>query len=158
MKRYPTNVKLWKKVQKLTKGSVKYIIVDDKRITGPRDGKGFKKHPSAYSNSWACKLYKQLGGGWKNYKVAVIASRIADLKQWHEEEWVAIDTKGNIVGPCAQSEERPKETKGGKEPLRCLPKAKALGMSPKERAMSSRAKKRVQKKSPSTKPVHVPNP
>lgn len=64
----PTNPKLWDKVQKLTRGEVKSIKHDGKTIEGPNDGKGFEIFPSAYSNGWAAKVYKDLGGGWKTEK------------------------------------------------------------------------------------------
>ena len=158
MKRSPTNPELWDRVLKLTRGDVSYITVDGERYNGPRDGKGFKKHPSAYSNSWACKLYKQLGGGWRDVRMSMerVAARVAGLDKWHKEKWVAIDTQGNIVGDCAQSDKRPKETRGGQDPIKCLPMAKAQSMTKEQRALAANRKKRTERESPNTKePVHA---
>ena len=163
-KRIPKNRKLWKKIQNLVSGRSSYVIVKKRRIDGPNDGKGFKKHPSAYSNGWAAKKYKELGGKWKESKTASmvhnIAVRIANLDQWFDKDsskgdWVAINTQGDIVGPCAQSDKREKETKGGQDPLKCMPRSKAHNMTKEERSKSAKRKKREEKKSPnSKKPVH----
>lgn len=130
-KNVPTNPELWKKVQKLVRGDVKSILVNDQKIMGPNDGKGFKKHPSAYSNGWAVKKYNELGGSWKTASfvdhssnspsfINRIAGRISSLDDWFgKEDWVAIDTTGKIVGPCAQSDKREKETHGGHDPIKC---------------------------------------
>ena len=119
---------------------------------------GYKKHPSAYSNGWALSLYKRLGGKWRKACVELVALKIANLADWFgKEDWVAIDTTGKIVGPCAQSEKRPKETSEGQDPIKCLPRSKAEAMSKKERASAARRKKRLEKSSPdSRRPVHAP--
>lgn len=153
----PTQPELWKRIQKLVSGESKYIVHNKKKIMGPNDGTGFKKHPSAYSNGWAVKLYNELGGGWKTSKTASIAVRVADLGEWFKEKWVAIDTQGNIIGPCGQSKNRPKETKKGQDPLKCLPLSQAIAMKPKDLKGAARRKKRLEKRSPdSKKPVHAP--
>ena len=93
----------------------------------------------------------------KHLKTARIAVRVADLGEWFKEKWVAIDTQGNIIGPCGQSKNRPKETKEGQDPLKCLPLAQARGMKPKDLKGAARRKKRLEKESPDTKrPVHAP--
>lgn len=61
----PTNKDLWEKIQKLVKGEIASFRYKDKKIEGPRQGKGFKVFPSSYANQWAAKLYKSLGGKWK---------------------------------------------------------------------------------------------
>jgi len=154
----PANHDLWDRIQKLTRGDVAYIIHNKRRVDGPNGGKGFKKHPSAYSNGWAVKLYNESGGKWVSSKNASIALRIANLSDWFKkEDWVAIDTHGKIVGPCGQSENRPKETHKGQDPLKCLPRSKAHQMTKAERASASRRKKRYEKEIPdSKKPVHSP--
>jgi hypothetical protein len=158
LKRRPLNPSLWKRIQKLVSGKSSFITVNEKRYDGPNNGTGFKKHPSAYSNGWACKLYKKLGGKWENVKTAhlKIASRIAGLDKWFKEEnWVAIDTTGNIIGECAQSANRPKETKKGQDPLLCMPKKKAERLPKEERAKWAKKKKRTEKTAPNTRePVH----
>ena len=62
------------------------------------------------------------------------------LKNWFEkEDWVRIDTAGNITGPCGTM-------KNKKNPSRCLPKKKAQSLSKKERAATARKKKAAGKK------------
>jgi len=56
------------------------------------------------------------------------------LRNWFDEEWVRIDTQGNITGPCGTM-------KNKKRPSRCLPKAKAQSLSKAERAATARKKK-----------------
>jgi len=62
----PTNPELWDKVQDLVAGRSSSMEHNGETIEGPNDGKGFDVHPSAYSNAWASKLYKRLGGGWRS--------------------------------------------------------------------------------------------
>jgi hypothetical protein len=62
----PTKPDLWEKTQELVKGDRASLSVGDKTWDAPNDGAGFKKHPSAYSNGWAVKVYNDLGGDWKS--------------------------------------------------------------------------------------------
>ena len=56
------------------------------------------------------------------------------LRDWFEkEDWVRIDTQGNITGPCGTM-------KKGKATTRCLPRAKANNLTKAERAATSRKK------------------
>ena len=56
------------------------------------------------------------------------------LRDWFEkEDWVRIDTQGNITGPCGTM-------KKGKATTRCLPRAKANRLTKAERAATSRKK------------------
>jgi hypothetical protein len=56
------------------------------------------------------------------------------LRDWFEkEDWVRIDTQGNITGPCGTM-------KKGKATTRCLPRAKANSLTKAERAATSRKK------------------
>ena len=48
------------------------------------------------------------------------------LRDWVKEEWVRIDTQGNIAGPCGSM-------KKDKPTTRCLPRAKAQSLSQAER-------------------------
>ena len=57
------------------------------------------------------------------------------LKDWVNEDWVRIDSQGNISGKCGTS-------KNKKNPDRCLPRAKAESLSKSERASTARKKKR----------------
>ena len=58
------------------------------------------------------------------------------LRDWFKkEDWVRIDTSGNITGKCGTM-------KNKKNPSRCLPRKKAQSLSKKERAASARKKKR----------------
>lgn len=131
----PTNKKLWDKALRLAKGTrnggSSYVTVDGKRYDAPNDGKGYEEYPSAYSNSYAAKMYKKWGGGWKKTN--------EDLRDWHDEKWVRIDTEGNITGECGTMKDK-------KAPTRCLPKKKAQGMSKSERASTAKKKKKAGKK------------
>lgn len=56
------------------------------------------------------------------------------LRDWFKkEDWVRIDTQGNITGECGTM-------KKGKATTRCLPRKKAQSLSKKERAKTSRKK------------------
>lgn len=57
------------------------------------------------------------------------------LQEWVDQEWVRIDSSGNIAGPCGTS-------KNKKNPDRCLPKAKAQSLSKSERRSTAQKKKR----------------
>tara|TARA_R100000900_G_scaffold98753_1_gene76378 strand:+ start:1653 stop:2033 length:381 start_codon:yes stop_codon:yes gene_type:complete len=57
------------------------------------------------------------------------------LKDWVNEDWVRIDSEGNIAGKCGTS-------KNKKNPDRCLPRSKAQSLSKSERASTARKKKR----------------
>jgi hypothetical protein len=59
------------------------------------------------------------------------------LRDWFKKEnWVRIDTAGNITGPCGTM-------KNKKNPSRCLPKKKAQSLTKAERASTARKKKAV---------------
>jgi len=63
-----------------------------------------------------------------------------DLHSWfNREDWVRIDTEGNIAGPCGSM-------KKGKPTTRCLPRAKAERLTKAERAATSRKKVAASKK------------
>jgi hypothetical protein len=55
------------------------------------------------------------------------------LRDWFKQEWVRIDTAGNITGPCGTM-------KLGKATTRCLPKAKAQSLTKAQRAATTRKK------------------
>jgi len=62
------------------------------------------------------------------------------LRNWFKkEDWVRIDTQGNIAGPCGTM-------KKGKATTRCLPRAKAKSLTKKQRAATARKKVRGSKK------------
>lgn len=141
-KNVPTNNSLWQKALNLAKGtknggsaSVRY---DGETYDAPNDGKGFDIYPSAYANSYAAKMYKKWGGKWKKNKSIneEINEEInEDLRDWHKEEWVRIDTQGNIAGDCGTMPD-------GKRMQRCLPKKKAQSLNASER--KSTVSKKVQ--------------
>tara|TARA_R100001369_G_scaffold1184_1_gene3983 strand:+ start:837 stop:1067 length:231 start_codon:yes stop_codon:yes gene_type:complete len=58
---------------------------------------------------------------------------MGELKDWVNEDWVRIDSQGNISGKCGTS-------KNKKNPDRCLPRAKAESLSKSERASTARKK------------------
>ena len=56
------------------------------------------------------------------------------LRDWFKKEnWVRIDTAGNITGPCGTM-------KKGQATTRCLPKAKAQRLTKAQRAATARKK------------------
>jgi hypothetical protein len=59
---------------------------------------------------------------------------MGQLEQWRKQNWVRIGTDGSIKGPCGTSKDK-------KNPDRCLPKRKALGLTKTERAATARKKK-----------------
>jgi hypothetical protein len=62
------------------------------------------------------------------------------LHNWFsKEDWVRIDTEGNIAGPCGSM-------KKGKPTTRCLPRVKAERLSKAERAATSKKKVAASKK------------
>ena len=75
--------------------------------------------------------------GYKEDKIEeYIAKRNIDesLRDWFQkEDWVRIDTQGNITGPCGTM-------KKGKATTRCLPRAKANRLTKAERAATARKK------------------
>lgn len=129
-KNSPTDKDLWDKALKLAKGTrhggSSYVNVDGERFYAPNNGKGFVEYPSAYANSFAAKVYKNWGGKWKKID--------EDLRDWHDEKWVRIDTSGNITGECGSMKDK-------KNPSRCLPEKKAKKMSKKDRSSTARKKK-----------------
>jgi hypothetical protein len=61
---------------------------------------------------------------------------MGQLKQWRDQQWVRIDSEGNIAGECGTS-------KNKKNPDRCLPRSKAQSLSQSERATTARKKKKA---------------
>ena len=131
----PTNKNLWDKALRLTKGTKHggsaSVRVNGETYDAPNDGKGFDIYPSAYSNSYAAKMYKKWGGKWKKTN--------EDLRDWHKEKWVRIDTQGNIAGECGSMPD-------GKSMQRCLPKKKAKFLSKAERKATVVKKTKADKK------------
>ena len=56
------------------------------------------------------------------------------LAEWLAEDWVRINSSGNIAGKCGTS-------KNKNNPDRCLPRSKAESLSKSERAATARKKK-----------------
>jgi phage-related protein (TIGR01555 family) len=87
----------------------------------------FKVWPSAYASGYVVQHYKaaykkkhgSLSGAFKNDDGELHAD---DLDKWFKEKWVRIGANGEILGPCGARE------KGEGKP-KCLPEAKAQGMS-----------------------------
>lgn len=150
----PTNPDLWEKVKEEAKGK-------------------FQKWPSAYASGWAVQRYNEKGGGWR---------KKADLSEWFSGhgkdkgtarggDWVAISPikktlqsgkkvePGDIVGPCGISDDPDWEeyTKGGEDPLKCMPRQKAYDMPKKERAEKAKGKAKAEREEPETKsPTRTP--
>jgi hypothetical protein len=72
------------------------------------------------------------------------------LRDWFKkEDWVRIDTQGNITGPCGTM-------KKGNKTTRCLPRAKANSLTKAERAATSKKKAASDKQFvPNTKKAKV---
>lgn len=74
-----------------------------------------------------------------------------DLRTWFRQNWVRMDTKGKIKGPCAREE--------GEGKPKCLPAAKARSMSKQDRATAARRKRRedpvADRKGKGNKPIMV---
>ena len=71
------------------------------------------------------------------------------LDDWFEEDWVRINTAGNITGPCGTM-------KKGNKTTRCLPRAKANSLTKAERAATSKKKAASDKQFvPNTKKAKV---
>ncbi len=64
---------------------------------------------------------------------------MGELKKWREQNWVRIDSEGNIVGKCGTSPDK-------KNPDRCLPESKARSLTKAERAATARKKKKREKR------------
>jgi hypothetical protein len=61
---------------------------------------------------------------------------MGELKKWRDQNWVRIDSSGNIAGECGTS-------KNKKNPDRCLPRSKAKSLSKSERKATARKKKKA---------------
>jgi hypothetical protein len=92
---------------------------------------------SAYLSGRAVKVCKgQISFGGKKTKSyrESIDILTESLRNWFEkEDWVRIDTQGNITGPCGTM-------KKGKATTRCLPRAKANSLTKAQRAATARKK------------------
>ena len=183
----PTNSGLWAKVVSLTKGEIKSLTHNGKKIDGPNEGKGFQKYPTAYANGWASKVYGDLGGGWTKKARGKAKKDVGHggLDEWFSGhggskgkgedatwgDWVSISPvtktlpsgkkveRGDIVGDCGISSDTDwkAETKGGKNPLKCMPRQKAHKMDKAERADKAKAKQKAEKSTPnSKKPTNTP--
>ncbi len=61
---------------------------------------------------------------------------MGQLKNWVNQDWVRIDSQGNIAGKCGTS-------KNKKNPDRCLQRAKAESLTKEERKSTAKKKKRA---------------
>jgi len=80
-------------------------------------------------------------------------SIIESLRNWFKkEDWVRIDSAGNIAGPCGTS-------KNKKNPDRCLPRKKAQSLTKAQRKATAAKKKKAGSKGkqvvPNTKKAKV---
>ena len=103
----------------------------------------FKCHSARSCNTWAAGgpiNDNKVSYDWqkRNLKVALDKEPIEaieeNLRNWFKkEDWVRIDTQGNIAGKCGTM-------KKGKKTQRCLPRAKANSLTKAQRAATSRKK------------------
>ena len=96
---------------------------------------------SAYLSGRAVKVCKGTMSGKKKKKTNEIIDEITEsLRDWFKkEDWVRIDTQGNIAGKCGTM-------KKGKATTRCLPRKKAQSLSKAERKSTAAKKVRGSKK------------
>ena len=96
---------------------------------------------SAYLSGRAVKVCKGQMSGKSKKKTNEIEDRISEsLRDWFKkEDWVRINTSGNITGPCGTM-------KKGKATTRCLPRKKAQSLSQAERKASVAKKVKGSKK------------
>jgi len=111
---------------KVCKGSIKGA--------GGKKKKSYKNENVAPNHDGKAAPY---GSGYKTLNIDEIAE---SLKDWFgKENWVRINTSGNITGPCGTM-------KKGKATTRCLPKKKAQAMTKAERKATVAKKVRGSKK------------
>ena len=60
---------------------------------------------------------------------------MGELKKWRDQNWVRINSSGEIAGKCGTSKDK-------KNPDRCLPASKARSLSKNERRATAAKKKR----------------
>ena len=96
---------------------------------------------SAYLSGRAVKVCKGQMSGKKKKKTNEIIDEITEsLRDWFKkEDWVRIDTQGNIAGKCGTM-------KKGKATTRCLPKKKAQSLTKAQRKATVAKKVRGSKK------------
>ena len=97
---------------------------------------------SAYLSGRAVKVCKgQMSGKSKKKKTNEIIDKVTEsLRDWFKkEDWVRIDTQGNIAGKCGTM-------KKGKATTRCLPRKKAQSLTKAERKATVAKKVRGSKK------------
>ena len=82
----------------------------------------FDTYPSAYANLAASKYCKDPNYAKKAKGGKRKGRQMGELKDWLKQDWVRIDSSGNIKGPCGTSKDK-------KDPDRCLPRAKAESLS-----------------------------
>ena len=102
-----------------------------------RTTQAFKMYPEGFIQP---NVYIGLNAKWLN----------ESLRDWFKkEDWVRIDTAGNITGPCGTM-------KKGNKTTRCLPRAKANSLTKAERAATSKKKAASSKQFvPNTKKAKV---
>tara|TARA_Y100000361_G_scaffold149829_1_gene164639 strand:- start:336 stop:782 length:447 start_codon:yes stop_codon:yes gene_type:complete len=102
----------------------------------------FKK-PSAYKSGAVVRCRK--GDIWKGVKENTVSDRVQkvideSLRDWFKkEDWVRINTSGNIAGACGTM-------KKGKPTTRCLPRKKAQSLTKAQRKATVAKKVKGSKK------------
>jgi len=112
-----------------------------------KKGKAYRKRrmaagekSSAYLSGRAVKVCKGTMSGKKKKTNEIIDEITESLRDWFKkEDWVRIDTQGNIAGKCGTM-------KKGKATTRCLPRKKAQSLSKAERKSTAAKKVRGSKK------------
>ncbi len=93
-----------------------------------------KRRLTSQGKRWSARASQELVRKYKSRGGKYSGSRSGGLTSWQKQNWVAINSSGNIVGKCGAS-----RTKSGKQ-YRCLPESKAKSLTKSERAATARKK------------------
>jgi len=127
---------------------IKYWYGDDVKVYPAEvevDGESIKKDAKVVDILFHPELKEQ--------KTSLKEHITESLRDWFKkEDWVRIDTSGNIAGPCGT-------TKNKKNPDRCLPRKKAQSLTKAQRKATAAKKKKAGSKGkqvvPNTKKAKV---
>ena len=127
---------------------IKYWYGDDVKVYPAEvevDGESIKKDAKVVDILFHPELKEQ--------KISLKEHITESLRDWFKkEDWVRIDSSGNIAGPCGTS-------KNKKNPDRCLPRKKAQSLTKAQRKATAAKKKKAGSKGkqvvPNTKKAKV---
>ena len=94
-----------------------------------------KSQLSSKGQRWSARASQQLVNQYKKAGGTYSGSKSnSSLTNWQKQNWVAINSSGEIIGSCGSS-----RTKSGKQ-YRCLPEARAKRLTKQQRASTARKK------------------